>query len=181
MMDVYLDKTYFKHSARHQAIEMYALAGLGFLIPFAIGHPQLLVGAAVNALIIRASLSLPLSRALPVLVMPSVGALARGLVFGPYTVYLLYMIPFIWIGNAILFTAFKAKAGFKLKYRWKLLAGCLAKAGFLYGSAYVLYSAGIVPALFLTAFGILQLVTALMGGAIAYPPVFLEKRVTRSL
>lgn len=174
-MNFMLSETHYNYSQKNQVIEMYALATLGLLIPFAIGHPQILVGAVVNALIIRAALSLPAGKALPVLVTPSIGALARGLIFGPYTAYLLYMIPFIWIGNAILFTAFKARTRYGLKYRWGLASGALFKAVFLYTVAAILYSAEIVPVLFLTAFGSLQLVTALLGGGLAYGTVLWEK------
>ena len=171
-----VDAVYYEHPRRHQHAEMLALGFAGFLLPMLLGHPQLLVGVAVNAFIIRAALALPQNKALPVLLTPSLGALARGLLFGPFTVFLIYLIPFIWAGNYILFLAFKTKLAGNLNYGLALAGGSLAKAGFLYLTAYALYSAHIIPAIFLTAMGAIQLTTALLGGIVVYLQLKAEKR-----
>ncbi len=165
------DEVYYKHTPEYQFMEMMALGFLGFMIPLTIGHPQLLVGAAVNAFIIRAALSLPQNKALPVILTPSLGALARGILFGPYTVLLVYMIPFIWAGNYILMYAFKIKVKNNVNYFATLIAGSLAKAGLIYAAAFMLYSLKLIPAIMLPAMGLMQLATALTGGAIVYAGV----------
>jgi hypothetical protein len=149
-----------RYSPRYQMIQMLALSAMGFLVPFITGHPQILVGVLVNAFIIRAALTLPHNKALPVVFTPVLGALARGILFGPFTVFVVFMVPFIWMGNYILLWAFQRKHSFLPT----LGAASLAKAGLLYGSAYVMYSAGILPALFLDTMGVFQLATALAGG-----------------
>ncbi|MFH1836419.1 MAG: hypothetical protein ABH851_09550 [Methanobacteriota archaeon] len=162
------DLFYHKNHERNQVVEMYGLAFMGFLIPFLTGHPQLLVGVCVNALIIRSALSMSTARALPVLVTPSLGALARGIIFGPYTVYLVYLIPFIWTGNFILFQAFRYRLLKKWSYPQTILGGAALKAGFLFSSAYLLYSIDLIPKVFLTVMGAMQFTTAIIAGISVY-------------
>ena len=92
----------YGHEDRSRFVYVTFLAFLGFAIPFTFGHPQLLVGVLVNALLVWSSLRLPLKMTLPVVFTPVLGVLARGLLFGPFTSYLALMAPFIWIGNLIL-------------------------------------------------------------------------------
>lgn len=171
-----VDVVYYEHPERYQSAEMFALGFVGFLLPFLLGHPQLLVGVAVNAFIIRAALSLPQNKAMPVLITPSLGALARGLLFGPFTIFLVYLIPFIWAGNYILFRAFKMKLAGNLNYGVALAGGSIAKAGFLYLAALALNSAGVIPVIFLTAMGTIQFTTAILGGIVVYMQLKVEKR-----
>jgi hypothetical protein len=167
----FITKDRSDYAARYQFVEMFALSALGFLIPFAFGHPQLLVGILVNAFIIRAASTLPINKALPIVFTPTIGVLARGLLFGPFTVYILLLTPFIWAGNYLLLWAFTQKRNFPLT----LGAASIAKAGLLYGSAFILYTAGLIPAIMLPAMGILQLTTALAGGILAYGELKAEK------
>jgi hypothetical protein len=145
-----------------QFVEMLLYSAICFLVPFFFGHPQFVVGIVVNAALVLAALRLDTVKIIPVILTPSLGVLARGLIFGPYTIYLVYMIPFIWIGNALLVYLVK-----KFKGKVGLGFGSITKTAFLFGSAYVLVHLSILPAVFLTAMGILQLVTAAIGGTIA--------------
>jgi hypothetical protein len=160
-----------RFESRHQMIELFALSALGFLIPFSFGHPQLLVGVLVNALIIRAAMTLPLNRALPIAFTPTLGVLARGLLFGPFTIFVVYLLPFICVGNILLLWAF-SKGG---NFGFTLAASSVVKAAFLYSSAYVLFVLGIIPAVLLPAMGVLQLTTALAGGIIAVSEFKLQR------
>lgn len=171
----YLDKSYYDYSEKHQMLEMAALGLLGFMLPFAVGHPQIVVGVLVNALIIRAALSLPSYKTLPVIVAPAVGAIAQGALFGPLNVFLVYLMPFIWVGNYILLYAFKMKIAHGYNYFLTLLAGAGAKAAFLFSAAYVLYSASVIPAAFLASMGMMQFTTAILGGLLVYAQVKAEK------
>ncbi|MBM3309224.1 MAG: hypothetical protein FJY77_03130 [Candidatus Altiarchaeales archaeon] len=164
----FLDEVYYEYSERHQFVEMLLLAFLGFLIPFVFGHPQLLVGALVNAFLIRSALSLKSFKAIPIIFTPTLGVLARGILFGPFTVFIVYMMPFIWVGNYIIVQAFKVKLKHRLNYGLTLLAGSLLKAGFLYTTAFVFYSLGFIPQVFLTAMGVMQFTTAILGGVLVY-------------
>lgn len=156
----------YKHQYLNiENFEMVIYAAVAFFLPLFIGHPQIIVGVVVNALLIISALNVKGYKLLPVIIMPVLGALSRGVLFGPFTVFLLFMAPFIWIGNGILVAAFRK---IKLNYFVTLIIGSAVKAGFLFLCAFVLYKLGAVPALFLTTMGMFQLYTALLGGVAAY-------------
>jgi hypothetical protein len=163
----------------YQYFEMVVYTVVSFFIPLFLGHPQLIVGIVVNSLLIAAALNLKGMKLLPVIISPALGALTRGVLFGPFTIYLIYMIPFIWIGNAILVFSFKLlKLKLKRNYWIALIIGSVFKAGFLFSIAYILYSLQILPVIFLTAMGLIQLTTALGGGIFAYGFQYTKKKLT---
>ncbi|MFA6213702.1 MAG: hypothetical protein WC717_00290 [Candidatus Micrarchaeia archaeon] len=149
-------------------VEMAIYSAIAFSLPFLLGHEQLLVGAAVNCALVLAALNLRGARLLPVIILPSLGALLAGLVFGAASSALFYMIPFIWAGNTLLVICIKYFVLDKKTNRVAALSiGAAAKAAFLFLAALALLSFGMVPAVFLTAMGVFQLATALSGGAAA--------------
>lgn len=158
---------------------------LSFFVPFAFGHPQWLVGTIVNACLFLGTMFLPQKYFLPLAVLPSLGVLARGIIFGPFTYFLVYFLPFIWLGNLILILAFRNVYEFQLKrdpisskvknvFSKLLEIGSLiglpafAKFLFLFLIANIYFKFSIVPKLFLTAMGLNQLATALAGGVGAF-------------
>ncbi|MFH0876351.1 MAG: hypothetical protein V1859_10520 [archaeon] len=150
-------------------LQLFLYSFSALLLPLLIGHPQIIVGIGVNAALILSSYYMDLKGTLPIILFPSIGVLARGMIFGPMSVYLIYMIPFIWVGNAIIVYAMKFFKG-KLKSNYFVSLGISSalKTAFLFGSAYLLVSLKTVPALFLTTMGTMQLVTAIIGGIAAY-------------
>ena len=153
----------------HQYFEMVVYSVFSFLVPFFIGHPQIAVGIIVNAMLIVSALNLKGAKLLPIIILPSIAMVSRGLLFGPFTIYLVYLLPFIWIGNTLIILCFKFfKLRLKKNYWFTLVLGAAFKSGFLFLAAFALYSLGIIPAVFLTAMGIMQLITALLGGTAAY-------------
>jgi hypothetical protein len=83
--------------------------------------------------------------------------------------FLVYFLPFIWLGNLILILVFNLTF-----QHWKvgpsnasivLAAG--AKFLFLFVISYIYFKLLIVPAAFLQTMGIFQFLTAIAGGAIA--------------
>lgn len=147
----------------NEIVELVAYSALALLLPFSLGHPQLLVGILVNTCLVLAALNLKSYKILPVALLPSMGVLARGLVFGPFTMFLVFMIPFIWAGNLILIFAIK-----RLNNKWLALGlGAVLKTAFLYSIAITLIHAGVLPKIFAVSMGMLQLYTALAGGVIA--------------
>ena len=158
----------YRLSRVQEYVEMAVYSAIAFSLPFILGHEQLLVGAAVNCALMLAALNLKGARLLPVIILPSVGAYLAGLIFGVASPALLYMIPFIWAGNALLVLAIKHFVLEKKASRAAALGfGAAAKALFLFLSAFALLSFGMVPAAFLTTMGIFQLATAALGGAAA--------------
>ncbi len=158
----------YRLSALQEYAEMVIYALVAFSLPFFLGHEQLLVGSTVNCALVLAALNLRGRMLLPVIILPSLGAYAAGYVFGTASSALLWMVPFIWIGNAAFVFIIKELSLSRKRGRAESLAiGAAAKASFLFLSAFALYSIGLVPASFLAAMGILQLATAFAGGTAA--------------
>ena len=159
----------YEWSMRSEAIEVVLYSLVGFFLPFMLAHPQWLVGTIVNAMLISAAMSVRGCKLLPVIMLPSIGILSAGLIFGKFTPFLLYMIAFIWIGNSLLVGAFKfLNIHKKWNYFSTLVIGAAVKSLFLFIAAFVLFKFGLVPVIFLTAMGIMQLVTVMTGGALAF-------------
>lgn len=149
--------------------EIYLTTGiyaLSFTIPLLFSAPQLITGSVVNALLFIATTRMSKKAIVPVLLLPSVGALLHGVIFGPQTIFLVYFLPFIWTGNYMLTLLF---SGLKTQPYWiRLIFASVGKYMLLVASAGLYYHLGIVPALFVSSMGIIQLTTAFIGGIIAY-------------
>jgi len=139
------------------------LSAISFCLPFLLGRPQFLVGTIINGLIILAACNFSIKTAFPIIMFPSLGALARGVLFGPLTPFLYFFIPFIWVSNYLLFFTVKKMSNF-----YGIIVGGGVKAMFLYLAALVFFKLGIVPAIFLSAMGIIQFITAISGGVLVY-------------
>ena len=136
-----------------------------FLVPLFVSGPQWLTGTLVNFFLLVFASELPKKNILPIVVLPSLGAIAHGALFGSYTPFLLYFLPFIWLGNYALVTVFKSVNLFTSPAAG-ILAGSVAKVAVIYLAATIYFKLSIVPALFLSAMGMVQLYTALAGGAL---------------
>lgn len=164
-----LNKQEYNLSFIQENIETIAYSALVFLVPFMIGHPQFLVGTLVNAALILGALNVRNYKLLPIVMLPSIAVLSKGLIFGPFTIFLVYLIPFIWASNFIIvlmFKKFNLDMGFN---KWiSLGAAALLKAAFLFLAAFIMIKLSVLPALFLTTMGLFQLYTALAGGVLAF-------------
>lgn len=158
---------YLKLNKWRELLEIFLLSSLSFLIPVFIGHPQLLVGIVVNALIVRSALTMKRWKNLPTTLSPSLGALMRGLLFGPFTIYLLYLIPFIWLGNFVLAYFVKLFSKLKLAVVFLLIFSSALKALVIFLPTLLLIKTRTIPEMFLQSMGPIQFFTALIGSAIA--------------
>ncbi len=140
---------------------------LSFFVPFALGHPQWLVGTIVNVCLFLGAVYLPKRYFIALAVLPSLGVLARGLVFGPLTMFLVYFLPFIWLGNLILILVAKGLFS-RFGYMFSAVSACILKFLFLFIIANIYFKFDVVPAIFLQAMGLNQLATALAGGLIVF-------------
>ena len=148
---------------------LYSL--VAYFLPLMIVQQQMFLGVAVNSMLVCSALYIKgWTKLLPLIVLPSIGVLSKGFIFGSLSVYLFYMLPFIWIGNAILIFGIKSVY---LKKKSHFMHGVVyasaLKSLFLFGSAFALYSFGVVPQMFLVAFGIMQFTTAFFAGMIMWP------------
>jgi hypothetical protein len=143
-------------------LQLYFFCAVAFFMPFFIGHPQLVVGTIVNAALIMAAQNINGRKLLPLIFLPSLGVLARGMIFGPLTVYLVYLMPFIWFTNALMIYGYK----FLRQKQGKIISAAIpmaVKVIFLSLSALLLINLNIIPAALLYSMSILQLVTGAMG------------------
>lgn len=63
-------------------------------------NSQLIIGTIVNAALVTAAINLKgWAKILGVVTMPSISTILSGYVFGTASVYMVYMIPAIWLGN----------------------------------------------------------------------------------
>ena len=144
----------------------FIFAALSFIVPFLLSQSQIPTGVFVNALLFLAVLFLPASTRLPLIIFPSLATLTRGLIFGSFTPFLLTFIPIIWLGNWLLTVVFDyARAKFGMIPAG--IAGAVVKSIVLFVTATVFVNFKIVPKLFLTTMGNIQLVTALVGFVVA--------------
>ncbi len=146
-------------SKRKNIILSTSIFALAFCVPLLFNGSQIITGSIINTLLFISAAKLS-KRTLPfIAVIPSLGAVSNGLLFGPFTIYLVYFLPFIWVGNYLLMYVVKSS---------NFLIASLAKSAFLFLIAYIFVSLHIVPKIFLTAMGVMQLGTALIGGVVAY-------------
>ena len=141
--------------------ELVLYSSICFFLPFFLHHSQWLTGTIVNTALVLSALRL--KKVLPIIILPSLGVLCAGLLFGTLTTYLLYLIPFIWIGNALL-VYFVKRINKKML---SLPVASIIKSLFLFSAAFILVKLTFIPAVFLVAMGPIQLLTALSGGSLA--------------
>jgi len=130
-----------------------------FAIPLLISWPQLLVGSMVNFILILAALHYKNYKTmLPLVILPSIAAVLHGVMFWPFSVFLVYMMPAIRIGNFILTSTIQHDTHM---LKW-ILTGWLYKAVFLSIIASLLIYFWILPVIFLKAMGLFQLISVLI-------------------
>lgn len=139
---------------------------LGYAIPFVIAQPQLLTGTIVNALIFTSSEKLSKKNLYPILILPSLGAISHGVLFGPQTFFLAYFLPFIWLGNYLQANIFSFTK--QQHYPVRIFASASAKYLLIFVVANIYYQAHIVPQIFITSMGAIQFITACLGGLLSY-------------
>ncbi len=170
MENVYatLEKTQYELDSRREMLELAALSFLAFAIPFLFPGPQLLTGIIVDSFLVFAAFRVRGAKLLPVILLPSIGALANGFVFGPLTIFLIYLIPFIWVGNFLFVYGIKQLAFEKGMGFWSAGAvSALVKSAAIFIPAYLLYAGGVLPEAMLLPMGVMQFATASGGVAIA--------------
>lgn len=113
--------------------------------------------------------------------MPSISTILSGYVFGTASVYMVYMIPAIWLGNFVLIYAYKfILLGKKKNYFLAGVVGIIAKVLVIFCAFELLNLFGIFPTKLVsnlqTAMGMTQLITASTGMLIAFAIYQVEKR-----
>lgn len=159
-------------------LEMTILSVIALITPIFLKHPQILVGVVINALLIKGAFSLKKYQLLPLIILPSIGVIMGGYLFGGLTKFVFYMIPAIWVGNSLLVHIFKTRI--TKNYLITLCLGAVIKTAFLFLTALIMYKLNLIPRAFLIAMGYMQLITAIIGGIIVFIELNIEKWVSKN-
>lgn len=145
-------------------------------------NSQLIVGTIVNVALVTAAINLKgWAKILGVVTMPSISTILSGYVFGTASVYMVYMIPAIWLGNFALIYSYKFfMLGKNKHYFLAGIVGIIVKVAIIFASFNIINLFGVFPEKLVTtlstAMGMTQLITATLGVIIAFIIYKLENR-----
>ena len=145
-------------------------------------NSQLIIGTIVNAALVTAAINLKgWAKILGVVTMPSISTILSGYVFGTASVYMVYMIPAIWIGNFALIYSYKfLMLGKNKHYFLAGIVGIIVKVAIIFALFNLINLFGVFPEKLITtlsvAMGTTQLITATLGVLVAFAIYKLEKR-----
>ncbi len=145
-------------------------------------NSQLIVGSIVNAALVVSAINLKgWAKILGVVTMPSISTILSGYVFGTASVYMVYMIPAIWIGNFALIYSYKfLMLGKNKHYFLAGIVGIIVKVAIIFALFNLINLFGVFPEKLVTtlstAMGMTQLITATLGIIVAFVIYKLEKK-----
>ena len=187
-----LKQTVKDFSKQTDIIQTIVLFLIAFLVPTFLGqlltlifgaesiiasNSQLIIGSIVNtALVLTATNLKGFWKIAGIVTMPSISAVLGGYVFHTASVFAVYMIPAIWIGNFALVYAYKfIMLAKKQNYFLAGLVGVIAKVAIIFGGFNLLKVIGgfsgapeKVVNMFQTSMGITQAITATIGVFLAF-------------
>ena len=143
---------------------------------------QLIVVTIVNAALVVSAINLKgWAKILGVVTMPSISTILSGYVFGTASVYMVYMIPAIWIGNFALIYSYKfLMLGKNKHYFLAGIVGIIVKVAIIFALFNLINLFGVFPEKLVenlrNAMGMTQLITATLGVIAAFVIYKLEKK-----
>ena len=113
--------------------------------------------------------------------MPSISTILSGYVFGTASVYIVYLIPAIWIGNFALIYSYKfLMLGKNKHYFLAGIVGIIVKVAIIFALFNLINLFGVFPEKLVenlrNAMGMTQLITATLGIIVAFVIYKLEKK-----
>lgn len=192
-----LNKTMYDFSKKADLIQAIIIGLIAFLVPTFLAqlinaifgaqsivttNSQIIVGSIVNSALIFSAINVKgWKKIIGVVTMPSISTILSGYVFKSASVYMVYMIPAIWIGNFVLIYAYKLIMLEKNKnYFLAGVVGIIAKVLVIFGCFEILNLFNIFPdklvANLQKAMGLTQLITASIGMLIIFIVYQLEKK-----
>jgi len=148
-------------------------------------NSQLIVGSIVNTMLVVAALNLKgWTKILFVVTMPSISTILGGYVFKSASVFMIYMVPAIWLGNFTLIFAFKYLMLKKEKnYFLAATVGIVCKVAIIFGFFMILKAFNVFPEKIVStlqnAMSLIQLITASIGCIITFIVYKLEKNTIK--
>ena len=192
-----LNKTMYDFSKKADLIQAIIIGLIAFLVPTFLAqlinaifgaqsivttNSQIIVGSIVNSALIFSAINVKgWKKIIGVVTMPSISTILSGYVFKSASVYMVYMIPAIWIGNFVLIYAYKLIMLEKNKnYFLGGVVGIIAKVLVIFGCFEILNLFNIFPdklvANLQKAMGLTQLITASIGTLIMFIVYQIEKK-----
>lgn len=174
-----VNKKRFITSNVTEYVEFFLLCTIAIAIPLLIRHPQLVVGISVNLALILTAVNIKgWFKVIPLIMLPSIAALAAGFLFGSFTLYLVYLLPVIWLGNASLVLLMKyLYVHREVPFLLSVPIAAVLKMTILFVATFLFVLMGILPEIFLSIMGIMQFSTALIAGFIAFPVTLIYKKI----
>lgn len=148
---------------------------VAFMIPFFLSGPELLTGTFVNACLFLHVMSGVKKNRYLTMILPSIGAVSHGVIFGPNTPFLLYFLPSIWLSNYVLMTSYELLEK-KLPYPFVIVSSAVIKSLLLYATANLYYVNSWIPSVFMITMGMIQLYTGILGGLCALTVSTISKK-----
>lgn len=188
-MEGILKQTVKDYSKTNEIIQTIIIALLALLVPTFLGklivaifgetsviasNSQIIVGTIVNIALIISALNLKdWKKILFIITMPSISTILSGYVFKSASVFMVWMIPAIWLGNFALIFAFKYITLFKKNYFFlSAIVGIAFKVAIIFGAFMLLNLFNVFPGKIVSnlqnAMSIVQLITASIGSIFAY-------------
>lgn len=192
-----LNKTMYDFSKRADLIQAIIIGLIAFLVPTFLAqlinaifgaqsivatNSQIIVGSIVNSALIFSAINVKgWKKIIGVVTMPSISTILSGYVFKSASVYMVYMIPAIWVGNFVLIYAYKLIMLEKNKnYFLAGVVGIIAKVLVIFGCFEILNLFNIFPDKLVSnlqkAMGLTQLITASIGMLIIFIVYQIEKK-----
>jgi len=192
-----------KSAAATEVISITIVLGILLLLTFVIplatqnvsnswykNNNQYLIGPVVNTMLIYSGVRFKkVYNMMAVIMLPSLSAISLYLL-GVNAIFLLYMVAFIWLGNAAISLSFrlsfrKANTAGSVRYGVTAVIGILAKAALIFGGFLVLKDFNVFPTpvaeKLSVMMGVTQLITAAIGAVIAFIVIKALRTSPRSL
>jgi len=137
-----------------------------FLIPLIFDQPQIVIGSIINFLLIYIAFNFKNNELLPAIFLPAMATVLRGALLGSSTPFLIFLMPLIWIANAIFVMSLRYFAILNWKIEKTLILSAILKAGVLFSLSLIVIKALALPEVLFLAMGPMQLLTAAIGSAV---------------
>lgn len=148
-------------------------------------NSQIIVGSIVNTALIVTALNLKGTLKITgIVTMPSIATILSGYIFHTASIFMVYMIPAIWIGNfALIYTLKKLFVTKKSNYFLSSIVGIALKVAIIFGAFSLLKIVGIFPEKIIgnlqNAMGITQIITATIGSVLTYILCIVGKKIIK--
>lgn len=191
------NQSIYEFTRKIETIQAILLGSIAFLVPTFLAqlikiifgaqsvvtsHSQFIVGSIVNTALIISAINLKgWKKIIGIITMPSISTITSGFIFGTASIYMVFMIPAIWLGNFALVYLYKLMM-LKNKKNYFLVGavGILTKVFVIFGSFILLNAFNIFPEKLVsnlqTAMGMTQFITATIGTILAFGIYQIEKK-----